>query len=102
MNKKLIFIIALLVTCWLGAPRAVLAGTLDEMQTAVNSYYDSGAISDPDIKGTLLSIVNKAKLTSDAQAISAYRASFIDVVNAFADAGITTEAAAALVQVAQP
>lgn len=102
MSKKLVFIMALLITCWFGAPRAVFAGSLDEMQTAVNSYYNSGAISDPDIKGTLLSIVNKAKLTTDAQAVAAYRASFIDVVNAFEGAGITTEAAAALLQVAQP
>lgn len=102
MSKKLIFIIALLITCWLGAPRVVYAGSLDEMQAAVNSYSDSGAITDPDVKGALISIVNKAKLTSDAEAIASYRASFIDVVNAFSGAGITAEAAAALIQLAQP
>jgi hypothetical protein len=101
MKKKILFITILLVTCFLGAPRVGLAGTLDEVQTAVNNYYASGAISDIDIKATLSEIVSRAKAAPDAQAEAAYRGSFIDIVNAFAGSSITAEAAAELVRLAR-
>ena len=102
--KKVWFILMLAMICWLAAPRAVLAGTLDEMQAAVNSYYASGAITDVDVRATLSDIINKARTAVDADAQAAYRGSFIDVVNASAspyDTRITDAAAVALRAVAQ-
>jgi len=99
--KRLWFILMLAMSCWLAAPRVAMAGTLDEMQAAVNSYSASGAISDVEVKATLSDIINKAKLAADPQAVAAYRGSFIDIVNAFAGASITSDAAAVLVQLAQ-
>jgi hypothetical protein len=109
MNRKLIFVTLLLAILCLGAPRAAWAGTFDEMLSAVCSYspastqcpYGSGAISDAEVAATLTEIATKGKLATDAQAQASYRGSFIDVVNAFAGSVITSDAAAALVQLAQ-
>jgi len=99
--KKILCVTILSIAFSLAAPLAGVAGTLDEMQTAVNNYYASGAISDVDVKATLTDIVNKAKANPDADAQAAYRGSFIDVVNAFTGSSITSAAAAELVQLAQ-
>ena len=100
MKKTILLLAGILMT--VSIPILSQAGTLDEMGTAVDSYYSSGAISDIDVKATLSDLVAKAKATSDAQAQSAYRTSFIDVVDAFTGGGVTSEAAAALKSLAQP
>jgi hypothetical protein len=98
---RLALVAALVAAASLGGVRAAWAGTLDEMQAAVNTYYASGAISDADVKATLTDLVTKAKAAPDADAKAAYRASFIDVVNAFTGSTIQSAAAAELVQLAQ-
>jgi hypothetical protein len=102
MNPKIFLALVFGLVFWLSAPPSLEAGTLDEMGTAVDNHYASGAISDADVKGTLSDIVNNAKATSDAQAQTAYRTSFIDVVEAFRGAGISSAAADDLVTKAQP
>ena len=100
MNKTIFALVGILAV--FAVPLIGRAGTLNEMGAAVDSYYSSGAISDIDVKATLSDLVAKAKATSDAQAQSAYRTSFIDVVDAFTGGGVTSEAAAALKSLAQP
>lgn len=78
------------------------AGTLQELEEGLYHYVDLGEVSDPDVKATLYDLITQAKGAADTESENAYRSSFIDVVNAFNGSGISSEAAAHLVSLAQP
>ena len=100
--KHWIVIGLLVVVGWSATPGLLHAGTLAELETAVQTHYTAGAIYDSDLKATLDDVVNQAKLAVDARAETAYRNSFIDLLNAYVGVGITAAAATSLSSVAQP
>ncbi len=102
MNRKQWLISTMGMTLWLAAPLGAVAGTFDQISSAIQSHYSAGAISDAEVKGILNELVSKAKATTGAQAQNTYRGAIIDVVEAYEGSGINSTAAANLRTLAQP
>lgn len=75
-------------------------GTLEEIDQAVENYYATGDIWDADVYSTLVGLVNEAYADRGGEAEDAIRVSIVDICNAFKDAGITVEAANAIIALA--
>lgn len=89
-------VIALLVMgiCIGGSPAH--AGSLTDLQAAVDGFAASGKISDPDVRAMLLDLIAKARTAADTVAEASFRGSMIDIVDSFEGTGVTEDAASSL------
>ncbi|MBI2345367.1 MAG: hypothetical protein HYV03_00435 [Deltaproteobacteria bacterium] len=77
------------------------AGSLDEVAAAVEMAAQQGGLSDPDLKAMALELIARARGT-DSETEAALRRAIIDLLTAYANAGITEAAAVDLIRLAQP
>jgi len=100
MKYKFLFIFVFTTIC--GFSSLSFAGSLAELESATNSNFTSGAISDADLKTTIDDLIQKAKTAPDTSAETAYRNSIVDVISAYTNVGITETAASELSALAKP
>jgi hypothetical protein len=97
MNAIKSLMIVMAVAGFLCVPFASQAATLEELDTAIESYNTSGDISDATIYQTLVDLVDEALAATDQYAEDALRVAIIDMCNTFKNLGITEVAASDLI-----